>query len=141
MGFLDRSKPLSHLPRFGDLSDSDMKAVCKAGREVNVPERWSLITESTPPDQVYLVIEGKLEVVHHKERIAELGPGDIVGEIGVAAHRLRTSSVRAMTPLVMLHLTGEAFSKLYDSIPAFKSAVDSTVSERLSQLAPNKAAD
>lgn len=134
MGFLDRSKPLQDLPRFGDLSEADMQRIVKAGREVKVPAGWSLIGESTPPDQVYLVIDGQLEVVRHGTRIAELGRGDIVGEIGVAAHRLRTGTVTATTPLEMLHLTHAAFEELYDGMPAFRKAVDTTVEQRLAEL-------
>ena len=40
-----------------------------------------------------------------------------------------------MTGLDMLHLTHDAFQRLYDDIPAFREAVDSTVEERLSDLA------
>ena len=75
-----------------------MKRVCEAGREVHVPEGWSLLNESTPPDQAYLVVEGTLEVKHHGKKIAELGRGDIVGEIGITAHRLRTGTVTAAHP-------------------------------------------
>lgn len=134
MSFLKRSRPFEDLPRFGDLTDAEMRQVCDAGREVHVPRGWSLLNESTPPDQAYLVIDGTLEVVHHGKRVAELGRGDMVGEIGIAAHRLRTGTVTALTPLDMLHLTAEGFQKLYDELPAFRDAVDQTVESRLSDL-------
>lgn len=130
MGFLNRPKPLTDVPRFGNLSEREMRAVCEAGNEVNVPERWSMIWESTAPDKAYLVIEGRLEVVHKGERIAELGRGDLVGEIGIRDHRLRSGTVTALTPLVMLNFTRRAFQDLYDTIPAFRDAVDTTVAER-----------
>ena len=139
MSFLKRSRPFHDLPRFGHLSEDEMKRVCEAGREVHVPEGWSLLSESTPPDQAYLVVEGTLEVKHHGKKVAELGRGDIVGEIGITAHRLRTGTVTALTPLEMLHLTQQAFQKLYDDIPAFRSAVDETVSSRLQELAVSDA--
>jgi CRP-like cAMP-binding protein len=141
MSFLKRSRPFHDLPRFGDLSEAEMKRVCESGREVHVPEGWSLLNESTPPDQAYLVVEGTLEVKHHGKKIAELGRGDIVGEIGVAAHRLRTGTVTAVTALEMLHLTQKSFQQLYDDIPAFRAAVDETVSSRLSELAVDDAAE
>ena len=131
MGFLHHDKPLKDLPRFGDLSQADMRKVCDAGREVNVPEGWSLLIESTPPDQAYLVIDGRLQVVQHGKQIAELGRGDIVGEMGVTKHKLRNSSVTGLTPLVMLHLTKESFNDLYKNLPSFHSAVDSTMADRL----------
>lgn len=134
MSFLKRSRPLHDLPRFGDLSDAEMRKVCDAGREVHVPEGWSLLNESTPPDQAYLVIDGRLEVKHHGKRIAELTSGDIVGEIGLTEHRLRTGTVTALTSLEMLHLTQKAFQGLYDGMPAFRAAVDETVKSRLGEL-------
>ena len=135
MGFSNNAEPFTDLPRFGTLSADEMRTVCDAGREVHVPAGWSLLSESTAPDQVYLVIDGTLEVVRHGEKIAELGRGDIVGEIGVAAHRLRTGTVTAATGLELLHLTHRSFQQLYDDIPAFRQAVDTTVEERLSDLA------
>ena len=141
MGLLDRSKPLGDLPRFGDLSEAEMRMVCDAGREVSVPERWSLLIEATPPDQAYLVVEGRLEVVQHGERVAELGQGDIVGEIGVVGHRLRTGTVTALTPLVMLHLTHDRFQGLYEQVPGFRSAVDATIAERLGAISEGSSSD
>jgi len=52
-----------------------------------------------------------------------------------AAHRLRTGTVTAATGLELLHLTHGSFQQLYDDIPAFRQAVDTTVEERLSDLA------
>ncbi len=102
-----------------------------------MPQGWSLLNESTPPDQAYLVVDGTLEVVHHGKVVAELGRGDIVGEIGLTAHRLRTGTVTALTPLEMLHLTQQAFQELYDGLPAFRAAVDRTVEARLAELTAN----
>jgi CRP/FNR family cyclic AMP-dependent transcriptional regulator len=139
MSFLKRSKPFEDVPRFGDLSKDEMQRVVDAGRAVHVPKGWSLLNESTPPDQAYLVIDGSLEVVHRGKRIAELGRGDIVGEIALTAHRLRTSTVTALEPLEMLNIPHEAFQELYDDIPAFRDAVDKTVESRLSELAVDDA--
>ena len=105
MSFLKRSKPFQDVPRFGNLSKEEMQRVVDAGRAVHVPKGWSLLNESTPPDQAYLVIDGTLEVRHHGKRVAELGRGDIVGEIAITAHRLRTGTVTALEPLEMLNLS------------------------------------
>jgi CRP/FNR family transcriptional regulator, cyclic AMP receptor protein len=135
MSFLKRSKPFEDVPRFGNLSKEEMQRVVESGRAVHVPKGWSLLNESTPPDQAYLVIDGKLEVRHHGKVIAELGRGDIVGEIAITGHRLRTSTVTALEPLEMLNIPHDAFQELYDDIPSFREAVDKTVEERLGELA------
>lgn len=130
MGLLNWPRPLRNLPRFGDLSTAQMREVCEAGQEVNVPEGWSPITQSTPPDKAYLVIEGRLAVVTDGTQVAELGAGDIVGEMGLRDRRLRTATVTAVTPLTMLHFTPAAFRDLYDRMPAFRAAVDGAIAER-----------
>ena len=134
MGILDRAKPLGDVPRFGGLSGSEMKQVVAAGREVSVPENWSMIWESTTPDKAYLVIEGRLRVTHHGKEVAELSRGDLVGEMGIANHKLRSGTVTALTPLTMLHFTAEQFRGLYDKIPAFRKAVDTTIAERMREV-------
>src|ERR1700710_1931268 len=135
MSFLKRSKPFEDIPRFGNLSKDEMQRVVDAGRPVHVPKGWSLLNESTPPDQAYIVIDGTLEVRHRGKVVAQLGRGDIVGEIAITAHRLRTGTVTAREPLEMLTLPHAAFQELYDDIPAFREAVDKTVKERLGELA------
>ncbi|MGH3098062.1 MAG: cyclic nucleotide-binding domain-containing protein [Streptosporangiales bacterium] len=122
--------PSGRLPGLAGLSDDELRQVRAAGREVTVPDGWSLIAQSTPPDKAYLVIEGRLAVLAAGEQVAELGPGDLVGEIGLRERKLRTATVTARTPLKLLHFTPEAFSELCARVPAFRAAVDSTVASR-----------
>jgi len=130
MAILKRPERLKKLPRFGGLSDADMRKIAEAGRIVTVPERWSMIWEGSPPDQVYLIVEGRVSVTKSGEEIAQLEAGHIVGEMSQAEHMLRTATVTALTELELLHLTPEAFKDLCEKVPAFQRAVDATVAER-----------
>ncbi|MGH3455543.1 MAG: cyclic nucleotide-binding domain-containing protein [Nocardioidaceae bacterium] len=133
MGLLQRSRPLRHCQHFADLSERDMRTVCEAGQEVTVPERWSFIWEHTPGDRAYLLLDGTAAVVAGGEQIAELGPGDLVGEVALRSHRLRTAAVTAVTPLTLLSFTKQSFADLYRRIPTFRDAVDTTVAVRTGQ--------
>lgn len=130
MGLLNWPKPLRHLPRFADLTEHEMREVCRAGQVVTVPEDWSPISQSTPPDKAYLVLEGTLSVRTDGREVAQLGPGDLVGEMGLRDRKLRTATVVALTQLTVLHFTPRAFRDLYDRIPAFKQAVDGAIEAR-----------
>ena len=110
-----------------------MRTVCEAGQEVTVPERWSFIWEHTPGDRAYLLLDGTAAVVAGGEQIAELGPGDLVGEVALRSHRLRTAAVTAVTPLTLLSFTKQSFADLYRRIPTFRDAVDTTVAVRTGQ--------
>ncbi|MGH3735433.1 MAG: cyclic nucleotide-binding domain-containing protein [Micromonosporaceae bacterium] len=136
MGLLQDPKPLKDVPRFCDLAEGEMREVCRAGREVTVPDGWSLIWEKTPADKAYLILEGSAAVQQGGTTIAELGPGDLVGEMALRDRKLRTATVSATTPLRLLHLTGEAFGDLYQRVPSFRNAVDAAVAERTAAYQP-----
>lgn len=130
MGLLQWPKPLKHCRHFADLAERDMRAVCEAGQEVTVPERWSFIWEHTPGDRAYLLLDGRATVRSGGETIAELGPGDLVGEVALRSNRLRTAAVTAETPLTLLSFSKDAFDDLYARIATFREAVDATVAAR-----------
>ncbi len=130
MGFLQKARPLNNCRHFADLTERDMRDVCEAGQEVTVPERWSFIWENTPGDRAYLLVDGQAAVLVGGKKIAELGPGDLVGEVALRSHRLRTAAVTAETPLTLLSFSKETFDDLYARIPTFRDAVDATVAAR-----------
>jgi CRP/FNR family cyclic AMP-dependent transcriptional regulator len=130
MGLLQRSRPLKGCRHFADLAEREMRQVCDAGQEVTVPERWSFIWEQTPGDRAYLLLDGKAAVSVGGQQIAELGPGDLVGEVALRSKRLRTAAVTALTPLTLLSFTKETFDDLYRRVPTFREAVDTTVAAR-----------
>ena len=133
MAILKRPERLKELPRFRGLSDPEMRQIAEAGTVVTVPAHWSMISEGAPPDQVYLIMEGRVSVTSGGKELAQLEPGHLVGEMSLHEHSLRTATVTALTPLELLHITQDSFNDLYAAIPAFQQAVDATVAERLAE--------
>lgn len=121
---------IGDIPIFDRLSDKDVKRIAKTGTEVNVPANWSLMSEKTPADKAYIVLEGELSVRKGKEEIATLGPGDVVGETAIVSHKLRNASVVTTTEACVLHFTREAVEKLREEIPTFAEALDAAAARR-----------
>jgi CRP/FNR family cyclic AMP-dependent transcriptional regulator len=122
---------LSQLHRLESLSDKELKQVIAKGRHVRLPADWSLIWEKTAADKAYLIIEGEVAVRKGKEEVARLGPGDVIGEMAIVGHKLRSASVVSLTPLEVIHFTKEALTELLDEVPAFGKALRETTSDRL----------
>ena len=129
----DEPKPekLEKLNRLEDLSNEDLKKVIAKGRHVHLPANWSLIWEKTPADKAYLIVEGEVSVRKGKEEIATLGPGDVIGEMAIVGHKLRSASVVSTTELEVIHFTKEALEELLDEVPAFGGALRDTTADRL----------
>ena len=123
------SRRLTTIKRFSDLSDRDLTKVADAGRLVHLPAQWSLMAETTPADKAYVILEGRADVRVKGETVATVGPGDIVGEIGVLEKRLRTAAVVSTSELEVVHFTQEDLARLVEDIPAFGEALRATAAE------------
>jgi CRP-like cAMP-binding protein len=122
---------LARLNRLEGLSDADLATVVRAGRHVHLPADWSLIWEKTPADKAYLIVDGEVSVRKGGNEVARLGPGDVIGEMAIVNHRLRSASVVSLTPLEVIHYTKESLEQLLDEVPAFGDAIRDTTADRL----------
>ena len=129
----DKPKPekLEKLNRLEALSNKDLKTVIDKGSHVHLPANWSLIWEKTPGDKAYLIVEGEVAVRKGKEEIARLGPGDVIGEMAIVGHKLRSASVVILTEVEVIHFTKESLESLLKEVPAFGDALRGTTTDRL----------
>ncbi len=123
------SRRLTEVRRFADLNDRELKKVADAGRLVHLPAQWSLMAETTPADKAYVILAGEADVRVKGTTVATVGPGDIIGEIGVLEKRLRTAAVVSTSELEVVHFTNDDLARLVEDIPAFAEALRATAAE------------
>ena len=121
---------LTELDVFPGATKSDIKKIALAGHLVPVREGWPLIAENTPADKAYVVLRGTLSVRHGQEEFARIHEGELVGELAILNHQLRSATVVAATDLEVLHFTKEAVESLCLTVPVFRDAVERTVVAR-----------
>lgn len=121
---------LARLNRLENLSNDELQKVINAGRHFTLPAEWSLIWEGTAADKAYLIVDGEVSVRKGGDEIARLGPGDLIGEMGIFDHRLRSASVVSLSPLEVIHFTRESLEELIKGVPAFGEAIRSTAEDR-----------
>lgn len=121
---------LDHLDRFAKLDDRQVAKIAEVGTYVTVPPDWALMGEGQSADKAYLLISGEVSVRKHGKEIAQLGPGDVFGEMGIVDHKLRTATVVSLSRLECLHFTRAQIEKLEDEIPEFGEALRASAQER-----------
>jgi hypothetical protein len=57
-----------------------------------------LVRQGDTGDEIYLVLDGVIRVEHDGARLAEYGPGALLGERAALEHGVRTSTLVAVTP-------------------------------------------
>ena len=72
----------------GDLKDEDIVWLASVGQRLTVPGGKEVIRAGQPLETLFLVIDGSLQVTVGKDhRLAELGAGDILGEMSLVEKR------------------------------------------------------
>jgi CRP/FNR family transcriptional regulator, cyclic AMP receptor protein len=98
---VDRSR-LAPLSALEGLPEGELDALARIASEREFSEGDTLMAEGDFGYCVFLMEEGEADVVAHGEKVAAVGPGDIVGEVAVLEGRrmasvIATSPVRAIT--------------------------------------------
>ena len=101
-----------------------------------VPAGTVLMRQGEPADSLYLVALGRLRVVvTHDDGtaqvVAELGRGDVVGEMALVADEPRSATVTALRDSSVLRLSREVFAELVERDPAVLRLVTTEAVRRL----------
>jgi CRP-like cAMP-binding protein len=115
---------------FADLDDAGREAISKLAAEVSVPEGKELVREGDYSYDLIAIEEGTARVHRGEETVAELGPGDVVGEMGVLERAQRSASVTATSPMMLVTLTGWDVRKLRKQVPDAVKKLEELVDAR-----------
>ena len=116
---------------FDSFTPKEVAQISAHGRRVNLPAGWSPISEDTAADKAYIILEGSVSVRRDGAEIAQLGPGEIVGEQAIIGHSLRTASVVSLTPLKTIHFTSEDIRELISEMPTFAAKIAEVAQSRI----------
>ena len=108
---------LSKIPVFSDLDDDELASIAALAAEVSVPDGKELVREGDYSYDVLAIEEGTASVERHGAHVADLGPGDVVGEMGVLERSQRNATVRATSPMLLVTLTGWDIRRLQKTAP------------------------
>jgi CRP-like cAMP-binding protein len=128
------SARLKAIPLFGSLPRKQLKTAAQLADEVEVEEGAHLVDEGRFAHEFFVIEDGKADVVHDGNVIAELGPGDFFGEIALIKTERRTASVVAKTPMKLVVIFGPNFHSLASNLPTVQQKIDSAIEARCAQL-------
>jgi CRP-like cAMP-binding protein len=124
------SARLKEVDLFASFPDGDLDRLAGVAEEVSIEEGESLVRAGTPPDQLFVIEEGTVEVQRDDETIATLGPGDVVGERGVMKRGLRNATVVATSPVRAVYVTSDQLRQLRQDHPDLDERLRSILDER-----------
>lgn len=121
---------LKNISVFSGLSDEDLRHIAALAAEVSVPEGKELVREGDYSYDVLAIEEGTARVERGGDTVADLGPGDVIGEMGVLERSQRSATVVATSPMRLVTLTSWDIRRLRKSAPEAVEHLRSLVERR-----------
>jgi CRP-like cAMP-binding protein len=125
---------LRSIALFDSLPDAARRAIAQHAEEIDVPEGTELARQGEFAYEFFVIEEGKAEVLRDGDRIAELGPGDFLGEMGIIGKVVRNATVTTTSPARVIVMTGQAFRSMASSNPDVASRIEAAVEQRCQAL-------
>ncbi|HBC07546.1 MAG TPA: cyclic nucleotide-binding protein [Rhodospirillaceae bacterium] len=104
----------------GQLRDTDAEWMARVGSKRTVPDGEILITEGEHNASLFILLDGRLRIEDAKiGTIANLGVGEIVGEMSYVDDAPPSASVVAEGDSTVLELTHDSLDQRMESDPGF----------------------
>ncbi len=121
---------LKDIPVFADLDHGAMQTIATFASEVSVPEGKELVREGDYSYDMLVIEEGTASVSRSGGHIADLGPGDVVGEAGVVEKGTRNATVTATSKMVLITLDRWDVKRLSKQAPEVMDHLQQLIQKR-----------
>jgi CRP/FNR family transcriptional regulator, cyclic AMP receptor protein len=125
------ARRLREFAAFAKFSDDDLRRIARATHRTSTSGPWPLIREQTPSDACYILLSGEAGVYVGQNRIAVVGPGEVIGESVLRRGTLRNATVTTTGRAEVLHIARDNLHRLLDEVPALRETMDATVARHV----------
>jgi CRP/FNR family cyclic AMP-dependent transcriptional regulator len=116
---------LTAIPIFSELSEDEAKRLAAFASETSAAEGQMLMKEGDYSVELIAIEEGTADVLQGGNTIASLGPGDLIGEMGLLERRLRNADVIASSPMRLIKLTHWEIRRMSeDTVNRIKATIE-----------------
>jgi CRP-like cAMP-binding protein len=116
---------LTEIPIFSELSPDEAKRLATFATETSAAEGQMLMKEGDYSVELIAIEEGTADVIQGGETVASLGPGDLIGEMGLLERRPRNADVIATSPMRLMKLTHWEIRRMSeDTVNRIKATIE-----------------
>lgn len=131
----DNVEFLKHVPLFQDLDRRSLEAIANAAVEQSYTPGQEIVRQGDTGVGAFIIKSGKVEAVQdrggHQHRLAELGTGEVFGEMALLDEFPRSATVRAVEPTTCLGIQRWHFKGILESHPQIALTLLPVLTKRL----------
>ena len=132
------AKLLSETLMFDQTSLAALEALAANSDRGIVRRGEILVRQGEPSDRFFVVLSGRFTVHRDdvSDPIAEIGQGELVGEVGFFAGLPRMATVVAARDSIVLSICDHQFEKAASALPSLRQSVTTFLARRFAKQAP-----
>lgn len=116
---------------FDGIEPDGLQLIAERAIEVDFPAGRQIVRQGEVGTGFFLIVAGRARVVRDGETIAQLGPGDFLGELSLLDREPRIATVVAETPTTCLAIASWEFEALLEAQPRLTISILRGVARRL----------
>jgi hypothetical protein len=103
---------LKNAPVFEHVAGEDLAPLARVAEVEVYTSGQAIVKEGEKGDALFIIVRGRARVEHAGRPIAELGPGETVGEMAVLDSEPRSATVTALDDVEVLRIDSDAFYEI-----------------------------
>jgi len=128
---------LLQVPLFAGFTKHDLEHIHAVSTSLSVRKGDVLMEEGTIGHEMFVILEGAVEVTHKGQHVADIMSGGFVGELALLCNRPRNSRVVAKVDCTVLHIDGRGFMALLEDVPHLAVKMLPVVAARINPALEN----
>jgi CRP/FNR family cyclic AMP-dependent transcriptional regulator len=125
---------LSDTPLFSQCSKRELRLVAKLAKSTTKPAGTVLVEEGEAGDTMLVVLSGSAVVHQGNKKLAQLGAGDVVGELALLSRGARNATVTTTTEAEVAIIERRGLYRLLEDAPAFSRKLLEALANRIRDL-------
>jgi CRP-like cAMP-binding protein len=113
----DKAAVLARIDFFKGCTPNQLNDISKLVDDRHVEAGDLLCEQGQAGTDAFVIVEGDVAVFFDGKQIAEIGPGEVVGELSVERGGIRTATLKAMTPVRVLVVDSREIESVLSADP------------------------
>ncbi|MEM1279543.1 MAG: cyclic nucleotide-binding domain-containing protein [Cyanobacteria bacterium P01_D01_bin.6] len=122
---------IAHVEMLHNLSPSEVQAIIPLLKPLTVEPGTTLCQEGTPGDAMFIILSGEADIYKGPQLMAQLGAGEMFGEMALLTGEERSASVVASTLMRLYELDKSDFDGMLTRSPHLASGLSRILARRL----------
>jgi CRP-like cAMP-binding protein len=125
---------LRDVPLFDGCSKKELEKIVRASDEITMTAGTLIIDQGQTGREAFVVMDGEVAVKRNGRKVADLGPGSVVGELSLLDHGPRTATAVCTTDCTLLVIDQRRFLAVIDDIPSLSHKLLRSLAGRIREL-------